>query len=136
MARKVFQDFAHVLCQRFIELPSNRDLVNLVIFGSGTLKLNFVSQRAWWNRCPVSPIPYSGTARDWLQAQMAKRKIPTEQLTDATLTVKYAVEILRRNDVPYPEAAFDFECIAAVASPDRSYTAAMDARKRWGLSGV
>ena len=31
MARKVFQHFAQVLCQRFVEVPSNRDLINLAV---------------------------------------------------------------------------------------------------------
>jgi hypothetical protein len=29
MARKAFQDFAHVLCQKLIEVLSTKDLVNL-----------------------------------------------------------------------------------------------------------
>ena len=31
VARKVFQHFAQVLCQRFVEVPSNRDLINLAV---------------------------------------------------------------------------------------------------------
>ena len=37
MARKVFQHFAQVLCQRFVEVPSNRDLINLAILGGGRI---------------------------------------------------------------------------------------------------
>jgi hypothetical protein len=136
VARKVFQDFAHVLCQRFIEVPSNRDLVNLVIFGGGTLVLDITGRKATLNRWPIEPLPYSEDARGWLQTQMQKRNIPTDELVVASLAVEYAVELTRKPNFPIPSAKFQFVCTGSITSPDRQYTAALRAEKEWGLGAV
>jgi hypothetical protein len=133
MARKVFQHFAHVLCQRFIEVPSNKDLASLVLFGTGTLVLDLTAQRATWNRHPVDPLPYAEEARRWLYDQMEQRKIPVEQLVSASLVVEYVVELTRKLNYPFPIAGFDFSCTGSIVSPDRQYTSAQKARKVWGL---
>ena len=72
MARKVFQDFANVLCQKFVDLPTNMDLVNLLILGGGTLVLDITGRKATINRGPVEPLPYAEWARTWLAEQMEK----------------------------------------------------------------
>ena len=135
MARKVFQDFAHVRCQRFVEVPSNRDLVNLFLFGNGTLVLDLMARRATWNRWPVSPLPYCDDARGWIESQMAKRRIPGEQLVGASLTVEYLVEPQACKS-PHPSATFDFACTALISSPDRRYTSELKVMKTWGLAQV
>jgi hypothetical protein len=136
VARKVFQDFAHVLCQRFIEVPSNRDLVNLVLLGGGTLILDLIKRKATCNRYPVEPLPYAEDARGWLDSQMVKHKIPVEELVGASLAVEYAVEFSRKSNNPFATAKFDFACTASIASPDRLYTSVLKAQKTWGLSTV
>jgi hypothetical protein len=136
VARKVFQDFAHVLCQRFIEVPSNRDLVNLVILGGGRLVLDIIGQKATCNRYPVTPLPYSEDARGWLESQMNGRKIPTDELIGASLIVEYAVDLSRKQNDPIPVAKFDFACTASITSHDRQYTSILKAEKTWGLSTI
>jgi hypothetical protein len=137
VARKVFQDFANVLCQRFVEVPSNRDLVNLVLFGGGTLVLDLMNRRAACNRYPIEPLPYSEDARRWLFTQMAKHEIPNEELSGASLTVEYAVEFIRQPNIPIiPTAKFDFVCTAAIASSNRVYTSVLKAQKSWSLGAV
>ena len=137
VARKVFQDFAHVLCQRFIEVPSNKDLVNLVLLGGGTLALDIVTRKAICNRCPVEPLPYAADARGWLDSQMTKHNIPIEELVGASLVVEYVVSLSRKpeNSV-MPIAKFDFACTGSISSPDRVYTSVLKAEKVWGLSTV
>jgi hypothetical protein len=136
VARKVFQDFAHVLCQRFIEVPSNRDLVNLVILGGGTLALDIIGRKATCNRYPVQPLPYSEDARGWLESQMKTRKIPTDELIGASLIVEYVVDLSRWQSDPIPVAKFDFACTGSITSPDRQYTSVLKAEKTWGLGTV
>ncbi len=137
MARKAFQDFAHVLCQRFIEVPSNKDLVNLVLLGGGILILDILTRKAMCNRCPVEPLPYSEDARNWLSSQMAKQNIPSEELIGATLTVEYTFDVSRKPNLPImPVAKFDFDCAGSITSPDRAYVSVMKAQKTWGLSSV
>jgi hypothetical protein len=137
MAKKVFQDFAHVLCQRFVEAPSNKDLVNLALLGGGTLVLDIMMHKAICNRYPIEPLPYSADARGWLDSQMAKRSIPLKELAGASLTVEYAVDLSRKPALPImPIARFDFICTGSIAAPDRVYTAVLKRQTVWGLSIV
>jgi hypothetical protein len=137
MARKVFQDFVHVLCQRFVEAASNKDLVNLALLGGGTLVLDIMAHKASCNRYPIEPLPYSAEARNWLDSQMAKQKIPIEELVSALLTVEYAIDLSRKPDLPImPVAKFDFVCTGSISTPDRVYTAVLKKRTVWGLSTV
>ena len=137
MARKVFQDFANVLCQRFVETPSNKDLVNLTLLGGGMVVLDIVSGKATCNRFPIEPLPYCSDARAWLNSQMVKRKIPLVELAGASLTVEYQVQLSRKPDMPiYPVANFDFNCMGVISAPDRQYTSVLKAQKTWGLSQV
>lgn len=137
MGRKVFQDFAQVLCQRFVEVPSNKDLVNLVVLGGGTLVLDIMMRKATCNRYPIEPLPYSADARNWLDTQMAKQKIAMDKLVGASLTVEYVVDLSRKRDLNIvPVAKFDFTCTASISSEDRVYTSVVKAQKTWGLSTV
>jgi hypothetical protein len=88
----------------FVEVPSNSGLGNKALFGSGTLVMDIAMQRATFNRCPISPLPYSHDAQRWLYSQMQKRKIPIEELVRASLIVEYLVEMGRRSGMPYPTA--------------------------------
>lgn len=137
MARKVFADFAHVLCQRFVETPSNRDLVNLALWGGGTLLLDIIGKRATFDDFPVKPLPYSAAALIWLDEQMVRRSIPREELSGAGLVVRYTVTMtLRSRGMPTPEASFSFLCVGSIVSPSRTYTSHLQAEKIWGLGEV
>jgi len=115
MARKVFADFAHILCQRFVETPSNRDLVNLALWGGGTLFLDIIGKRATFEDFPVTPLPYSVATLVWLEEQLVRRSIPREELSGAGLMVRYTVTmILRPLGMPMPEASFSFSCFGTV----------------------
>jgi hypothetical protein len=122
------------MCQRFIEVPSNRDLVNLVILGGGTLVMDIITRKATCNRFLIEPLPYVEDARRWLFSRMVEHKISNEQLAGASLTVEYAVELSRKSDIPiFPVAKFDFACSASITSPDRLYTSTLAAEKTIGL---
>jgi hypothetical protein len=137
MARKAFQDFADVLCRRFVDVPSNKDLVNLALFGGGTLVLDIIKHKAICNRCPIEPLPYSADALCWLDAQMAKQNIPVEELVGASLTVEYTVDLSRKPGLPvFPVARFELACTGSISAPDRVYTAVLKKQKIWGLGQV
>jgi hypothetical protein len=93
VARKVFQHFAQVLCQRFVEVPSNRDLINLAILGGGRIVLDITAGKATWNRYPVEPLPYATEAKLWIENQLAARKIAHDQLVGASLIIDYGVRV-------------------------------------------
>lgn len=133
MGRKVFQDFAHVLCQKFIEVPSNADLVNLVILGDGKLELDITAQKAIHNRCPISPLPYMNGAREWLDGRLAEFLIPPGEFIGAAITVDYTVLLKRDPPLHWLSARYDFACIGMIRAKDREYTSCMKATKEWGL---
>jgi hypothetical protein len=134
MARKVFQDFANVLCQKFVELPTNRDLVNLVILGDGKLVLEVTAGRATHNRYPIETLPYGDWARAWLGERMSALQIPKEQLVHAILTVDYTVTLVRKPGMLIGQ--FAFACAGIIEAPDRTYESSLEAKKEWGLSPV
>jgi hypothetical protein len=133
MARKVFQDFAHVLCQKFIETPSNSDLVNLAIFGDGMLQVDFLAGQASHNRAPISPLAYMKSVRTWLERRLAELEIPPQEMAAAHLAVDYTVHLHRRPDLGWLCAEFKFECTGLVRAPDREYVSSMGANRDWGL---
>ena len=69
------------MCQRFVEVPSNRDLVNLALWGGGNLHLDITGRRATVNRYTVKPLPYADDAL--LEGQIAKQGIAPAQLVSA-----------------------------------------------------
>jgi hypothetical protein len=133
MARKVFQDFAHVLCQKFIEVPSSADLVNLVIFGDGRLELDITTRKANHNRAPISPLSYMNEAHKWLEGRLTELLIPSQELVGAALTVDYTVTLQRKPPLNWLSAQYDFACIGVIRAHDREYTSSMKATKKWGL---
>ena len=136
MGRKVFQDFAHVLCQKFLEVPSTRDLVNLALFGDGVLDMNFVTRYTTHNRLPVEPLPFMDIARDWLDVRLSELTLPKAELVGASLTVEYTVALSRRAHMPGMSALYNFTCTGVVEAIDRSYSAMLQAEKTWGLLSV
>jgi hypothetical protein len=132
MARKVFQDFVNVLCHRFVEGPTSKDLVVLAL-GGGELVLDILGRKSTCNRYPVVPIPYADLALTWIEQEMRKHAIPAAELTGVSLLIEYSVSVTRRDREPYPIAAFDFTCNGQIASPDRNYTSVLKAQKTWGL---
>lgn len=133
MARKVFQDFAHVLCQKFVEVPSNGDLLVLAVLGSGKLELDLTGGRHRHNRAPIAPLPYVEVARSWLGGRMAELDIPVEEMAAATLIVEYSVTLSRKEPLLWLSAAFDFSCTGVIDALDRQYTSTLKSHKEWGL---
>jgi len=128
MGRKVFQDFAHVMCQKFIESPSNLDLVMLAILGSGRLELDILAGRATHNGTGTKPLPFSASWLAWVKERMAASEIPESLLKSASLRVEYDVE-LSRSPMGMLACQFKFACTSLVEAPDKKYTATMKAEK-------
>jgi hypothetical protein len=135
VARKIFQDFAHVFCQRFIEVPSPLDLVNLYILDVGRLDFDILAARARFNDYPVDPFPCMCKARLWLEERLVSENIPRSELIGATLKVTFRTTV-DRSRLPFPSAKFNLACESQIVSPDRSYAASIEAEKAWGISPI
>lgn len=125
-----------MLCQRFIEAPSNRDLVNLAILGDGILQLAITDGKATHNNLAVKPFPYSAESLTWLRSRLADEHIPTDELRGAVLTVEYKVALRRKETLGWLLIDLKLTCHASVRSVDRKYEARLTADKSWGLSTV
>jgi hypothetical protein len=101
MGRKVFQDFAHVLCQKFVEVPSNRDLVNLAILGDGVLRLDITARKATHNGFAIEPLPFVEESLRWIESRLDELAIPRGELSGANLTVDSRVKLHRKPGVPF-----------------------------------
>ena len=135
MGRKVFQDYAHVLCQRFVDSPATIDLVNLFILDAGRLEFDLLNERALFNNFPIEPFPYVHASRAWLVSRMEADSIPTELLIGARLSVDFRTTV-DRNRRPFPNANFTFLCASTLHAPDRLYEASMEAQKAWGIMSL
>jgi hypothetical protein len=136
MGRKVFQDFAHVLCQKFVEVPSNRDLVNLAILGDGVLRLAITERNATHNGLAVEPLPFVEQSLSWIEARLAELDIPRADLQGASVTVDYKVRLSRKPGLGFLCVDLALACSASVKAPDREYLSTLTAEKSWGLSSV
>ena len=133
MARKVFQDFAHVMCQNFLEAPSNRDLVALAILGDGELILDIAADRATHNRHAIEPLPFMEAFRTWLASRQAALSISPAELVGAQLTVNYTVVLSRKAGLGWLCAKYSFACTGIVSAHDRKYTNSVSLSRAWGL---
>jgi hypothetical protein len=136
MGRKTFQELAHVLCQKFIEVPSNRDLVTLAILGDGILALDITGGQATHNSVPIQPLPYADEWGRWATDRLKAMAIPRSDLTRATLTVDYRLELRRKAGLGWLGAQFDMHCTGFVSALDHEYHAEITAVKEWGFSQV
>jgi hypothetical protein len=136
MGRKVFQDFAHVLCQKFVDSPSNRDLVNLAILGSGKLVLFIPEGRATHNGHAVEPLPFAEDWLAWVTDRMAALRIPAEYMRSARLEAECDVELTRHPTLGWLGIKLKVACTGIVESPDRTYVATLQSDRGWGLGTV
>ena len=134
MARKVFQDFAHVVCQKFIEVPSNTDLVKLAVLGDGKLELDLIAGKASHNRGAISPLPYMKETREWIECRLTELQIPSVELLSATLVAEYTVTLHRLPPLHWLSAKFEFACTGIIRASDREYVSEMKANKESDLA--
>ena len=136
MGRKVFQDFAHVLCQKFVEVPSNRDLVNLAILGDGVLRLDITGRKATHNGFAIEPLPFTEQSLRWLESRLVDLAFPRVELQGASLTVESGVKLHRKPGLPFLCIELALTCSASIRASDREYVSTLTAGKSWGLSIV
>lgn len=98
MRRKILQHFSNVCCQMFLTSLRNYDLVNFVIFGSGIVEIDFLSQRCTHNGLGISPLHYCVEYRQWLEEQCKKNGVDFCGILAATMRIELTVEIRRNGD--------------------------------------
>ena len=139
MKRKIIQDFANVCCQMFLASLTNSDRINFVIFGSGVVSMDFLTQRCTHNNIAVSPLFYCISYRDWLNEQCAKHELDIARLTAAELRVEMKVRTFRKvtgGIRGWLSTSMDFSCLSRITTKEREYTCEMADSQEMGLGQV
>ena len=135
MRRKVLQDFANVLCQRFIDLPSGYDLATFVHLGSGFYLLDILNGNCSRDGLPIPPLMTCTEYRDWLQVQFAKRNIALEPLR-ISMGVNILVSDVRVRTSfghVFASAFFECSCRSEIRTDEKTYSGHHRGAKAWGF---
>ncbi len=138
MKRKVIQDFANVCNQMFLTSHNNSDRINFVIFGSGIITMDFLSQRCTHNRLTICPLFYCISYRKWLGDQCAKHGIDFSILEAVELSVTLEVKISRIVDrsMTWMTTFMEFDCSSRIVAYKKEYTSKMSDCSAMGLSQI
>jgi hypothetical protein len=135
MRRKVLQQFANMLPQRFLDLPSGYDLARFARLSAGTLEIDFLSGECRHNGAPVAPFETCAEYRAWVDREAERHHIPREGLALVAMTVDFVVgdvemKHLFRHD--FRSAVFRFDCRSEVQTDEKTYASHQTAEQRWG----
>ena len=136
MRRKVFQDFANVFCQEFIDLGSGHDVATFVARGTGTYAMNLLTGECMHDGASIPELKACREYRDWLAEQMTKRGVPP-----GLLSAVLAVRVVVRNGVVresygkrFGSADFEFDCRAELKTDEKVYVGQQAGTRSWGYT--
>jgi|SRR5215813_4453926 len=135
MRRKTLQDFANVLCQRFIDLPNGDDLASLAHLGSGTYDLDILNGGCTREGVPIPSLKMCDEYREWLSEQEGKRGIPPGILR-VNIRIRVSISDQRVKTSyghVFPSAHFDFDCRSEIQTDEKTYSGHKQGSKTWGL---
>jgi hypothetical protein len=117
---------------------ANYDRINFVLFGSGTVWMDFLNQRCTHNRIGLSPLHYCIHYHDWLQKQCVKHHVDVNALTTAELTAKIEVET-KRSDSGFQgwlTTSMDIDCSSILVMDAIEYTSNQREHQEMGLGQI
>jgi hypothetical protein len=135
MRRKILQDFANVLCQRFIDLPNGHDLAAFVHLGSGSYTLDILSGNCTRDGLPIPSLRMCNEYREWLLEQQTKHGVPPGILgVSMRITVSISDERTKTSyGHVFPSAHFEFDCHSEIQTDEKIYSGHKHGSKTWGL---
>lgn len=139
MRRKVFQDFANVFCQRFIDLPSGYDLAAFARHGSGIYLADILSGESSLDGKPIPRLRTCDDYKEWLFVQLDKRGIPHEAIRLAFLRIHVVVDKVRiRSSYGHQsaDAQVSFDCQSEINTDEKSYAGRMGGIKNGDSTGT
>lgn len=136
MKEKIVQDFANVCGQMFLTSRCNYDRINMVLFGSGTLKIDFLNLKCEHNNIAVSPYFYTEAYLNWLTDQCSKSNFDFESLTKAELEVVYEIEEYRKGSLNWLCAKVKMECVSKFEVDGNLYESRIAEDQECGLGQI
>jgi hypothetical protein len=123
----------------FLSSLTNSDRLNFVVFGSGTVHIDFLSQRCTHNRVAISPLFYCVAFREWLEKQLLSHGSTMSAVDGAELTVEVIVETYRNSKGGIPgwlSTRMDLRCTSRVAINGREYQSSSAEVQERGLGQI
>ena len=136
MRRKILQDFTNVCCQMFVTSLSNYDKINLVLFGSGLIHIDFLEMRCKHNNLPISLLFYCTYFRSWLENQCEKHQIDISEFRKAELIVKVDLSLSRKEGLGWLTSEMTFVCTSFLATDEKEYTCELSDNLYTGLGQI
>lgn len=137
MKRNVIQDFTNVCAQMLLTSLRNDDRINFVILGSGTIKMNFMSQRCSHNNHAISPLFYCISFQEWLEDSCTKQNIDMSIFDVAELYVEYEIRTYRKSgNLGWLCASTDLDCASKFVASKKEYTSKISESQEWGLGQI
>ena len=135
MRRKVFQDFANLFCQKFIDLPDGYDLATFVHLGSGFYLLDIINGNCSRNGLSIPPLMTCKEYRDWLQVQLNKRSTPLEslQISMGINVVVSNVRVKTSFGHIFASAFFEHNCRSEIRTDEKTYSGHHRGAQAWGF---
>ena len=117
---------------------SNYDRINFVLFGSGTVVMDFAHQRCTHNNVAVSPLQYCIHYYTWLTEQCKQHNVDIAAITIAELTAEMDVSIQReQRGIPgWLSTTMSIECSSRLVLDTVEYTSQMQDNQESGLGQI
>ena len=138
MRRKILQHFSDVCCQMFITSLRNYDRINFVLFGSGVVEIDFLTQRCTHNHIGISPLFYCIEYRDWLEKNCSRNRIAFSALLASRMTVEMTVNTFRnQSGMPgWMDTSINFNCSSLIATDEKDYVSNSEETVTMGLGQI
>jgi hypothetical protein len=123
MRRKVLQDFANTLSQRFVDLPSGFDLATFAQLGSGCYSLDLFTGVCTRDGESIAELKTCADGRGWLEAQLASHRVPSG-LAGACMRVEVTVSdvgVKRSYGHVKAWATFALSCTTELSTDEKQY---------------
>jgi hypothetical protein len=134
--RKVFQHFANMLPQRFLDLPSGFDLAVCAKHRRGVATFNVLNGQSAIDGAPVADLRTGGEYQAWVVKELESHHIAQSALLSAELTVAFVVEDIQVKESfghVFRSAHFSFECTSTLRTDEKSYACHREGAKPWGF---
>jgi hypothetical protein len=146
MRHKRLQHVANTLCHMFCGWQLMFSYPMLEQLGSGTLRLNVLTEDCSFNDTPIPPLAIAGTLAAWLRQELMDNHIDIAALTEATLTAQLDIKRIesrhrQRNNQyfgpnqqllkPTHFTACVIACRSQVVTDEKTYTSEYHDYEEW-----
>src|SRR2546423_1721187 len=124
MRRKVLQDFANTVSQRFLDLPEGYDLAAFAHYGSGLYHADLLSGACTRNEYPIPSLHLCGVYKEWLIQQCLSHRVALVEIRSIDVEIAVAVRGATTRDSyghRFATAHFDLNCICQIKTDEKTY---------------